>query len=246
MIQQTKGLVIRAVKYGDSSMVVTAFTELFGLQHYMVNGVRSGKRSASISAAYLQVGSMLDMVVYHHERSTLQRIRECKPALQYTDLFVDVTKNSIMLFMIELLQKCLKQPDADPDLFYFIEDVMQGLDQASVSAAANLPLFFMVHLSHFFGFRLMDNFSAERQVLDLREGQFVATAPPHEFYLSSSRSMYIAQLLRALQVQDLEQISMNRQLRNELIDRCIDFYGLHIQPFGTMRSLPVIRTLLES
>jgi DNA repair protein RecO (recombination protein O) len=57
--------------------------------------------------------------------------------------------------------------------------------------------------------------------------------------------MYIAQLLRALQVQDLEQISMNRQLRNELIDRCIDFYGLHIQPFGTMRSLPVIRTLLE-
>jgi DNA repair protein RecO (recombination protein O) len=150
-----------------------------------------------------------------------------------------------MLFMIELLQKCLKQPATDPDQCFFNEDVKQGLDLATDTAAANLPLFFMVHLSHFFGFRLMDNFSAERQVLDLREGQFVAAVPPHEFYLSSSQSTYIAQLLRALQVQDLEQISMNRQLRNELIDRCIDFYGLHIQPFGTMRSLPVIRTLLE-
>lgn len=245
MIQQTKGIVVRTVKYGDTSLVVAVFTKLFGLQSYMVNGVRSAKRSTAMSIAYLQVGSVLDMVVYHHERSTLQRIKECKPAVHYTHLFVDVTKNAIMLFMIELLQKCLKQPDADPDLFYFVEDVMTGLDTASPTATANLPLFFMVHLSHFFGFRLMDNFGSTLQVLDLREGQFVASVPAHEWYLAPPRSAYISQLLKMLQVEDLEQLAMNRQLRNELIDALLEFYAIHIQPFGAMRSLPVIRTLLE-
>lgn len=226
--------------------MVSVFTELFGLQNYIVNGVRSAKRSSSMSVAYLQVGSMLDMVVYHHERNTLQRIKECKPAVHYSHLFVDVTKNAIMLFMIELLQKSLKQPDADPDLFYFVEDVMKGLDTATASATANLPIFFMVHLSHFFGFRLMDNYSMERQVLDFREGQFVSSVPAHEWHLTPPGSEAIAQLLKVMQVEDLEQISLNRQLRNTLIDACIDFYAMHIQPFGAMRSLPVIRTLLEA
>ncbi|NBO56051.1 MAG: DNA repair protein RecO, partial [Actinobacteria bacterium] len=39
-LHKTKGLVLRAVKYGDTSLVVTVFTELFGLQSYIVSGVR--------------------------------------------------------------------------------------------------------------------------------------------------------------------------------------------------------------
>jgi DNA repair protein RecO (recombination protein O) len=41
MLHKTKGLVLRAVKYGETSLVVTMFTELFGVQSYMVNGVRT-------------------------------------------------------------------------------------------------------------------------------------------------------------------------------------------------------------
>jgi DNA repair protein RecO (recombination protein O) len=60
VIHTTKGIVIRTVKYGETSLVVSAFTELFGLQQYMVNGVRTSKRSNGISAAQLQVGNIGD------------------------------------------------------------------------------------------------------------------------------------------------------------------------------------------
>ncbi len=40
MIHKTKGIVLKTVKFGETSLVVTAFTEMFGLQSYMVNGIR--------------------------------------------------------------------------------------------------------------------------------------------------------------------------------------------------------------
>ena len=46
-LHKTKGIVLRAVKYGETSMVVSIFTELFGLQSYLVNGVRTATKKGS-------------------------------------------------------------------------------------------------------------------------------------------------------------------------------------------------------
>jgi hypothetical protein len=80
----------------------------------------------------------------------------------------------------------------------------------------------------------------------LREGQFVEQIPIHQMAITYPKSEYIAQLLRVMQIEELDQIQLNKQLRNELMDACLHFYELHISPFGQMKSLPVIRTLLEA
>jgi DNA repair protein RecO (recombination protein O) len=234
---------MRTVKYGETSLIVTVFTELFGVQSYMVNGVRSVKKSQSVSIGHLQPGNLLDMVVYHHEKATLQRIKDCRLIFHGLNLDENMSRNAVLLFIVELLQKCLKQPDPHPELFYFLEDVMAGLNDASPIQTANLPLFFMIHLSHFFGFRLMDNFSATHPLLDLHEGQFVENVPIHNLYFEKSGSKLVAGMLRVMQITELEQFHLNRQMRNELIDRLSDFYALHVQPFGSLKSLPVLRTL---
>ena len=46
MLHSTKGIVLRTIKYGDTSIVVAIYTELFGVQSYLVNGVRTEKKSA--------------------------------------------------------------------------------------------------------------------------------------------------------------------------------------------------------
>ena len=234
---------MRTVKYGETSLIVTVFTELFGVQSYMVNGVRSVKKSQSVSIGHLQPGNLLDMVVYHHEKSTLQRIKDCRLIFHGLNLDENMSRNAVLLFIVELLQKCLKQPDPHPELFYFLEDVMTGLNEASPIQTANLPLFFMIHLSHFFGFRLMDNFSDTYTLLDLHEGQFVENVPIHSLYFEESGSKLVAGMLRVMQIAELEQFHLNRQMRNQLVDRLSDFYALHVQPFGSLKSLPVLRTL---
>lgn len=243
---QTRGLIIRTVKYGETSLVVSVFTSLFGLQQYIVKGIRTSKKSASFSASQFQVGNILDLIVYHNDKNTLQHIKECKQPFYFEHLFADVTKNAVLLFMIELLQKCIKEPESAPELYEFIEDVILGLDKATPTQTANMPLFFIVHLSHFFGFRLMDNYSENEHILDLREGQFVEKMPIHQMAIAYPKSEFISQFLRVMQIPELDQIQLNKQLRNELLDACLQLYELHISPFGQMKSLPVIRTLLEA
>lgn len=70
-LHQTKGVVLRAVKYGETSLVVSIFTELFGLQQYMVNGVRTSKKNSNISSSQLQPGNLLELVVYQNEKQNI-------------------------------------------------------------------------------------------------------------------------------------------------------------------------------
>ena len=245
MIHKTKGIIIRTVKYGETSLVVSAYTELYGLQQYLVNGVRTSKRKGSFTANQFQIGNILDMVVYQNEKNTLQRIKECKQSIHYESLFNDVKKNAIMLFMIEILQKCIRQPDPHPDLFYFIEDMLVGLDQCNTKQSVHLPIFFMLHLSHFFGFKILDNYDEQKTILDLSEGQYVASLPAHQQALLAPHSISISHYLKVMQLADLETLRYNRQHRFELLNACVSFYELHIHPFGLVRSLPVIRAVLE-
>ena len=154
-------------------------------------------------------------------------------------------KNSVMLFMIEILQKTIKQTEPHPELYHFIEDIMNALDTSSPSQAANIPLFFMTHLSHFFGFRLMDNYSSENSILDWQEGQFVSNVPSHFHFLEEPYSGIMAQMLRVAQVQELDEIKLNRNIRNQMTDACLHFYALHVHPFGTLKSLDVLRAIMD-
>ena len=67
MIQKNKGIVLRSVKYGETSLVVTIFTELAGLQSYLVNGVRQTSSKGATKAALFQPSAILDLVTYHNE-----------------------------------------------------------------------------------------------------------------------------------------------------------------------------------
>jgi DNA repair protein RecO (recombination protein O) len=245
MLQKTRGLVMRSVKYGETSLVVTMFTEVYGLQSYMVNGVRKESRKSGMRASQFQPATLLEMVVYHQETHNLQRIKECQWAVLYQQIFSDIRKNAVALFMVELLQKCLNQPEAQPELFHFMEDALQGLDQATPMVAANFPIFFALHLSHFFGFRMQDTYDETHLMLDLREGVFTDEPPAHPHWVGNQLSFSVSQFLKVQQPEELEEIPMNRDGRRLLLETCLQYYALHVSDFGHLRSLPVLQEILE-
>ena len=243
MTHKTKGIVLRSIKYGETSLVVTIFTEMFGIQTYMVNGVRTSKKS-SAKANHFQPTAILDMIVYHSQNKSMQRIKEFSWAVLYTKLLSDVIKNSIASYMAELIQKCLKQPEANTDLFIFCEESFLQLDKADKLVAANFALFFTLHLAHFFGFRMTDNFSSENFILDLQEGNFVAHQPAHPHFIDGKNAELTAQLLKVMQPYELEEFKLNQEIRRDLLLRYLEYYALHIQDFGQMKTLMVLHEVL--
>ena len=243
-LHKTKGIVLRAVKYGETSLIVTMFTELFGLQSYLVNGVRTSTKKGSGKANLFQPTAILDLVVYHNELKHLNRIKEFKWSYLYKNIFSDVPKNAVALFMIELLTKCLKQPEANPELFEFCEDAFIHLDESSGSVMANFPLFFALHLPVFFGFRISDEYSDKNSIVDLQEGMFVPERPDHFHFLEGKQSEVTSELLKMMQPEELEQLKLNHDFRRQLLFAYEIYYRLHIQEFGTMKTLPVLREVL--
>jgi DNA repair protein RecO (recombination protein O) len=243
-LHKTKGIVLRSVKYGETSLVVTIFTELFGVQSYLINGVRTATKKGTGKANLFQPSAILDLVIYHNELKHLNRIKEFKWEQLYKSIFSDVLKNAVALFMVELLIKCLKQPESNPELFHFAEDCFFHLDKCNDAVMANLPLFFALHLPFHFGFRISDNYSSENCFLDLQEGLFLSKQPRHPHFLEDKQAAGTSQLLKVMQPAELEDIKLNHDFRWHLLQRYEDYYRLHIPDFGTMKSLPVLREVL--
>jgi DNA repair protein RecO (recombination protein O) len=246
MVHKTKGIVLRTVKYGETSVIVTIFTELFGLQSYLVNGIRTNNIKTGSRAGMFQPAAILDLVVYYQEGKNIQRIKEFSWNYLYQLVFTDVITHTVALFMIELLQKCLKQPEPNPDLFYFMEDALNGLDQSSQKVQANFPLFFALHLAGFFGLRIDDNYSEKRSFLDLREGYFTEERPTHPHFLENPLSEISSQLLKIMQPAELDGLPLNKEKRRLLLFAYEDFYSIHISGFTALKTLPVLRTIMEA
>ena len=243
MTHKTKGIVLRTVKYGETSLVVTILTELFGVQAYMVNGVRSSKRSAS-KANLFQPGAILDMMVYHHEQKTIQRIKEFGWSVIYQNVLTDVIKNSIALYLVELLYKSIKQPEQNEALFYFTEDVLLHLDAADKIVTANVPLYFALHLPYFLGFRMNDDYEPGQSILDLQEGSFIADRPLHQFFMEGENALLTSQLLKVMQLSELSDFRLHHDVRRNLLHYYHSYYTLHIPDFGEMKTLAVLQDVL--
>ncbi len=242
MIYSTKGIVLRTIKYGETSVIASVFTEIFGIQSYMVNGVRTSGKTAK--AHFFQPSSLLDLQVYHNELKNLQRIKDLKWNVLYKNILSDVTKNAVALYMVELLQKCLKQPEANADLFHFCEDAFLQLDVSDDEITANFPVYFSLQLAPFLGFRLQDNYSEKRNVFNLQEGNFSEINSASPDHLGVEISYHISQLLKAIHPKELNEIRINRNIRREILKSMQSYYSWHIPEFGSMKTLPVLSEIL--
>ncbi len=244
-LHKARGIVLRTVKYGDTSLIVTILTDLFGVHSYLVNGVRASTKKGSGKANLFQPAAILDLIVYHNELKNLQRIKEFRWGHLYQNIFSDIKKNAVSLFMVELLTKCLKQPEANEDLFQFAEDAFLHLDESSETVTANFPLFFALHVAVFFGFRIDDQYSEQNPFLDLQEGTFMSQRPSHPHFLEDKQAAVTSELLKVRQPDELQQIKLNHDFRRNLLYAFERYYAFHIQDFGTMKTLSVLKEILN-
>ena len=245
MVHTTKGIVLRTVKYGDTSIITTVYTELFGIQSYIVKGVRQSSKTSAGRASFFQPAAMLDMEVHHNELKQLQFIKEYQWSYLYEHVLFDVVKNTVAMFVIELLQHSLKQPEANPELFYLIEDTLKQLDKGNDTLTGNLPLYFTLHLSSELGFRMQGSYSEKTPLFDLQEGMFMADRPSHPYYIEGTLAQTTSQLLAVKFYNDLENIALNRVLRRELLQAYLTYLSLHIQDFGEMKSFAILQEILS-
>jgi DNA repair protein RecO (recombination protein O) len=242
---KTKGIVLRTIKYGETSIITTVYTALFGVQSYIVKGVRQSNKRHQGKGNYFQPAAILDLVVYHNDLKNLQFIKEYHWGYLYEEVLFNVVKNAVAMYVIELMQHSLKQPEANAELFYLIEDTLKQLDKGTDTFTANLPLYFTLHLGSELGFRIQGEYLKRTPVLDLKEGEYVNEVPSHPYYIVDEMAKVTSQINQINFYSDLETIQLNKLLRRELLKAYQQYVALHIFQVNEMKSLTVLQQVLS-
>jgi DNA repair protein RecO (recombination protein O) len=222
LLHKTRGIVFRFTKYGETSIIVNIFTESFGLQSYIVNGVRSSSAKNNKIALY-QPLTLIDLVVYHRENANINRIKEIKCSYPFQSIAIDVRKSTIAMFMTEVMNKSIKEQSQTGNLFEFLYSSIVALDLAA-DGVENFHLVFLLKLSRYLGF-------GAHNANEVVGGRFA----------SEEIEKDLDQLMRS----DFENLPrFSRSQRVALLELLITFFADHIDTFGDVKSIAVLREVM--
>ena len=237
---KTRGIVIGSVKYSDSSVIVTVYTQEFGRISYMVYGV--AKKKSAFRSSFLQPLTLIDLDVWHVPGKEIQRIKDVRVTVPLTGIPFHPVKNSLALFVAELLQKVLQLSEPDEFLYGFLENAVQILDCAE-RGLANFHLVFMIRFARYLGFE-PDTKIMSGKYFDMLNGVFCDMRPAHVHFMVEAEADAFSRLARC-NFDNMHEVILNRELRFRLIADLEQYYRLHIPDFRGLNSLSVFHELFD-
>ncbi|SHF41190.1 DNA replication and repair protein RecO [Mariniphaga anaerophila] len=239
MLAATEGIILQSIKYGENSVIVNMYTREFGRQAYFVNITR-GKKSKN-KTGILQPLFLVSLVTYQKDSREVQRIKEIKNQPVYQNLPFDVTKSAQALFIAEILTKTLREQESAPELFLFIQNSLLFLDLAE-KGVANFHLWFLFRLTEYLGFLPNTEKTGFEGWFDMRKGAVTPHEPPHPFFFHKEATEKLCEL-SSLKIQDLGLLKLSREMRAYLTSKLTEYYQLHFESLGEIRSLSVLHEI---
>ena len=216
MQAKTEGIVLNYLKYRDTSIIVRIYTRDYGLQSYIINGIRSQKSRKSIGL--FQPFTILDLVAYHNPKKDINRLSEYKNQVPLNTVHYDISKSTIALFLTEVLIKTLSEHfEDDNPQFDFIKESIIKFD-ALETGYENFHLFFLINYAHFLGFGIYD-----MAAIDMRGDEEL------QYYLSAVSQEAI-----------FAQVASSQKVRRKALEILIEYYSEHVDSLGKIKSLEVM------
>lgn len=238
---KTRAIVLKAIRYGDNSLIVKLLTEQNGLQSFMVKGAYN--KTAKIRAALFQPLTLLD-VVCAKSRGELGYLKEASVEFAYQDIPINIIKNSIVLFISELLSKTIQEAEPDYEMFSFVYQALRHLDDKKDNCA-DIPLMFATAMTGFLGFAPNTNSYQEGFVFDLMEGCFRHDSTGCIYYIDNQLSTSLYQICNNDYFAE-KNLKLTNAERRQLLEAVINYYKLHVSGFNELKSIEILKAVLSA
>lgn len=239
MLQKVKGLVLRSLKYSETSLIFDLYTAEMGVQSFIVSGVR--KKKAKMPAGFFQITSFLEVVAYIKQNSSLSRVKEVRPLVHYEKVPFDPIRRSIAQFMAEVVQKSLKDHESNAELYHFLESSFVILDQTEWNPV-NHHLLFMLKLSRYLGFHPHGTWSESKCCFHLLQGVFIEN-DADEHTLGKAASFALSSCID-VEYEDRTH-KLNNEDRREVLDNLILYFRHHLEHFGEVKTHQILAEVLS-
>ena len=226
MISTTKAIVLSALKYKDSSLIVTCYTLEYGVQSYILHYIFKSKKG-KVNPAYFQLLSQLEIQVSNKPNQSLQKISEVKLNHTYTSLQTNIYKSTVALFLAEILHNCLKEEEQNIELYNYLEAALLWYDIHEFNA--NFHLLFLLKLSQHLGI-YPDKENLEK-----------------DFFYHEKDTSNINQLksLFGVNFDELHLIKYNSQMRQDILNEILQYFNVHLGVFKKPKSLKILHEVFN-
>lgn len=242
MLAKHQGIILKKIDYNDTSVIVKILTNNFGLQTYLINGVKSKK--GAIRPSHLMPLNLVEFEAYQQQNKSFQRVKElrCQPVLN--SLHYHTVKMAIAIFMAEVINKCIKQEQqSDEPLFLFLQNSILWLDTQE-DHLANYPIFFLVKLSKYMGFYPKQNYSLLNNSFCVLDATFKPYNSLDINLLLPSLSHGLNQMLEA-NFLNYHEIKIGKDERVQLLNFVLRFYEQHEIALGNLNSYQVLQQIFN-
>lgn len=237
MITKTRGIVLRSVRFGESSLIVDVLTKSSGRVSFMVHIPKTSK--GKIKKQYFQPMTLLDFEYDFRQRSNLQRIKDVRVSLPYSSIPIDPAKSCISLFLSEFIYYATRNEQENSTLFTYISTSLEWLDNA-YEDFANFHLVFMMRLGKFLGFHpFLEDFTPGC-FFDLRNGCFTLSMPLHTDFLNAADAGHLYNLMR-MNFDTMKLFKLSHDDRNRITEIVLRYYKLHLPNMPELQSFDILR-----
>ncbi|MCL7752764.1 DNA repair protein RecO [Polaribacter sp. Z022] len=238
-IISTKAIVLNSLKYSDTSLIVKCYTQEEGLKSYLIRGILNAKKGG-LKIAYFQPLTQLNIIASHSNKGSLNSIKEVQVSNPYKTIYKDIVKQSVVMFLSEVLSFSIKEEEKNNGLFNYLETGLIWLDIHD--KIANFHLLFLLNLTRFLGF-YPDLSEKDKQGFDLLEGNFSDYTSQKN--VISGNNFYQFKKLLGINFDAIEEVSFNKNERQVVLKIIIRYFELHLDGFKKPKSLQILETVFS-
>jgi len=241
MLEKTRGIVLNQIKYTDSGIVARIYTRKFGRLSLMIKGMRNrktGKHNILFQPLFI-----LDLEVYYKTSREMQTIKELSVAYSPYDIYSDIRKSCVAIFLGEVLTSVLKEESPNEELYEYVEESIRYFDNCK-KGYVNFHLAFLAGLSSYLGFEPGQRNNSGETFFDMKNGSFVHLPPVHGHYSNPEISAIMAELF-AVSYDAVNNIPLTGARRNEVLEDLIRYYHIHLPGLNRIKSLEVLKEVFS-
>lgn len=237
-------IALRTTAYNDRYDILSAYTGTHGSMSFLVPAGRG--REAVRRRALLMPLSLVECVADRKPGREICTMSEPRPMVVLSGLHLHPAKNAVSHFLAELLSTLLRDVPAKSDagLFDFLTGSVRALDLLPGNSVANFHLVFLSRLVRMLGIEPDTGTYRRGYILDLRDGIWRPVMPLHSQWLSPTDSR-LALVLSRCDYMAMHRIRLSRGARGVILDRLLEYYGLHFKSLSALRSPEVLKSLFD-
>ena len=236
MIEKTEGIVLHTIKYSESSIIAHIFTKNFGNHSFIMNNVRSNRSKMS----FFQPLSIVSIQFYSKKNEKLHRIKEISFCEVHTNMYENIYKSTISLFIGEFLNKLCANSEPNSNFYDYVKQYVQFLENNTNSFSSS-HISFIFHSTKYWGIFPENNYDSTNNIFDLQSGNFT------NFTNQTTTNKRISSSIHSI-ISDFTfegNFELSRIDKKELLQIILSYYAIHSHKIDLSHTLDILENIFE-